>query len=207
MCGSRDSKIEISKNKRPEADEQLDLLIRMIDRSDRLRASYANRAAIVFSANALVLTTIGVLTGKVKMPFPLNLLVVLPIVVAIILVSISVLLALKASTGFSSSSNDEARFPTEHRFIFNPADTFLSVQAKFDTPDNNYQSCQKFMGKYQSLSYEKLIRMAGAELWVAYILQRKRNNHLKNSITFLLCAFFSLIFILLIVVPASFFTM
>lgn len=88
-----------------------DLICRLIERSDSARASYANRAAIVLAANALILTTIAALIDKRTPHFKWNI-VLLSLMTASLRASCwSVALALKAAVGEKTDSNAEANFP------------------------------------------------------------------------------------------------
>jgi hypothetical protein len=182
LGNSPDAELNDSGQNTPDDKTRLELLYKLIERSDRLRASYGSRAAMVLSSDALVLTTISVLIGKIKTDLLFSPVLLFLLLLSGVLVCASVALALLASTGFpNESSNDEANFPREHRFLFNPADTFskagVDVKGReFRDTQKVFESFEKFNDAYQQLTFKDLMKSASAELWVSYTLQRKRNN-------------------------------
>jgi hypothetical protein len=131
---------------------------------------------MVLSSDALVLTTISLLIGKIQTELLFSPVVLFLLLLSGVFVCASVVLALLASTGFpNESSNDEANFPPEHRFLFNPADTFS--KAGIDVKGREFRNTQKVFKSFeifnktcQQLTYEDLMKSASAELWVSYVL-------------------------------------
>jgi hypothetical protein len=124
--------------------EVVELVCRLIERSDSARASYANRAAIVLAANALVLTTVAALIDKRTPHFKVNIVLFTLMVGSLSASCCSVALALKAAVGQKKDSNTEANFPPDRRFLFNARDTFKLAEANEFASEHNESGFQQY---------------------------------------------------------------
>lgn len=166
-----------------EEKDRLELIQTLIERSDALRSSYSNRAALVLSADALIVATAAFLLEKVQNNHPYKILIAVLVIAALLLMFVSFELALKASASFAKSSSDEAGIERGQRIFFNTTDT-LSI----------FEGLESFKEGVWATDYKQLINYGCAELWVAYVLQRNRYDKVKKSMKWLRRAILLLIF-------------
>lgn len=123
---------------------RLELLKWLIDRTDNLRQSYNNRAAVILSADALVLATIAFLLDKT----PANHVHIFYVkgLAALSLASMfaSFVLSFKASLSFWQDSSRATKF-VEDRYFFNARATTRSKD--FDD----------FKGRFNSASFDEFL--------------------------------------------------
>ncbi len=155
----------------------------LIERADTLRESTANRAAIVVSADALLLAGITFLLDKALSNVgPYN-----PVERTVLAVSISIaviLLVLSlgfATTGIASvwrikgsafGSSDVPAHP-----FYNPFDTIKA-----------FKSFKSFEEAFKGISDEQINTCALSELWTIENLYYERYQTLRRAIGLLLCA-------------------
>jgi hypothetical protein len=171
--------------------ERTELLRWLIVRSDAMRATYANRAALIVSANAIILAAIVFLIDKKlsQGAGPLKSWISIFVFLSLGLMATSFILALTASITLRKSTRIATRFGGPPRLFFNPGETFTAY--------NDFDTLQK---EFQAMTYEDFLRNACAELWVALRVQQIRYKKLKRSIWFILGAFLSLALALVLVV-------
>ena len=173
-----------------EAKDQIDLLKWLVARSDSMRATYSNRAAMILSADAIILAAIAFLLDKsittTTQPWHYSLKIFA--FASLVLMTISFVLALTASIAYRHSR------ATAH--FTGPSRVFLNTRETFDPkvcPD-----FATFKTKFDALTEASFIESACAELWVDLRLQQIRYGRLKKSVLFILGAFLSLVVALII---------
>lgn len=168
---------------------RLDLLKWLIDRTDNLRQSYNNRAAVILSADALVLATIAFLLDKT----PVNHVHITYIkgLVGLSLASMfaSFVLSFKASLSFWQDSSRATKFVGD-RYFFN---------ARATTQSKDFDD---FKRRFNASSLDEFLSYGYAQLWASYLLQMQRYASLKAAnltllvaVTTLLLAIFVAFFI------------
>jgi hypothetical protein len=164
--------------------DRLEMLRWLIERGDTLRASYANRASIILSADALLLATIVFLSDKVlgQVNHPRRSSLSVFIIISVLSMCSSFILAMFASASLRWSSRKDTKFKGPMRYFYNATDTFKDLES-FDS----------FHDKFVSTNIDEFIKNGCAEMWVGHKLQRFRYNKLKVSILLLFVAVISLV--------------
>lgn len=154
---------------------RLELLKWLIDRADSLRQSYNNRAAVILSADALVLATIAFVLDKT----PANHIHIFYVkalgAISLVFMFASFVLSFKASLSFWHDSSRATKFG-EDRYFFNARTT--TRNKKFDD----------FKTRFNSASLDEFLSYGYAQLWASYLLQMQRYASLKAANLTLLIA-------------------
>jgi hypothetical protein len=163
--------------------EQIHLLQWLIERTDRMRATYSNRAALTLSADAIILAAIVFLLKNSAAPSPgwVRVLIILFALLSLVAMTISLCLAIAASITLRRSSRVATRFQGERRSFLNPAETL-----------DQFQDVIAFTEGFKTFGDQAFVEAACGELWVAYRMQRSRYRRLKWSMLSILVAFLSL---------------
>jgi len=169
---------------------KLELIKWLLGRTDSLRNSYGSRAAIVISANAIILACIIVFIDKRL--GAANFLVIPLVVLSLVLSTVSVVLAIMATANLRRNARTGTGYNGPIRQFLSPADMFA-----------NNTSFEPFRDSFNKLSEEEMVQSATAELYICLRFQGMRYAWLKASIKFLLAAFCALALSLLIVTMMS----
>jgi hypothetical protein len=172
-----------------EAKEEVELLQWLIVRSDNRRSSYGNRAALILSADAIILAAVVFLLDRsISQPGSLpRMLVLIPAFAALGFMFVSLVFALCATTSLGRNSRSATRFKGPPRHFLNPGETFADLK-----------SYEEFRETLQETTFETFVERGSAELWVALRLQHIRYKMLKTSMISILCAFTSLLIALVV---------
>ncbi len=158
------------------AQKRLDLLHFHIVRYDGLRAALANRASILISADTLLLAALGLLFAK-GIPHASESLHIIEIVSVILtfalasLILSSVYFALNAIITTKSSHTLFGDFP--NRLLYNHHDTFDAYKDR---------TAQEFINQSLTLTKDRLLESASAELWTRIRQQYLRFLYLRKAI-------------------------
>lgn len=165
--------------------DQLDLIRWLIDRSDKLRESVASRAAIVVSANALLLAGTTFLLGQTlsnlgqRSPIE-RVLLVMCVGVTFLLLVISLV---SATSGIINSWTVSRRTfgddVPEQLFI----SSFASVEA--------FSSFKPFKEGFDKTDKEQMVTYALGDLWLIQNIHRRRHQRVEFAIKFMLLAIIS----------------
>lgn len=171
--------------------ERIELIRWLLERTDALRATYSNRAALTLSADAIVLAAIVFIADKNAKapPGPLQQSIMVCAILSLLCMTISLFLAMAATVTLRRNSRVATRFQGCERCFLNPNETF-----------SMYQSFDAFLDGFREMDEDGFIRHAAAELWVSFRLQRMRYKYLRGSMIFTLGAFLSLTTALLIAI-------
>jgi hypothetical protein len=174
-----------------EEKDQIELVQWLIGRSDAMRASYSSRAALILSADAIILAAIVFLLDKNlgQSAGILRISITVFALASLVLMLISLIHAFNASISRKSSS-EATNYQGPGRVFLNPGDTF--------TPESERDNPEKFISEFQSLSSKEFIKGACGELWVDLKLQRSRYVKLKKAARFIVGSFLSLVIALLL---------
>lgn len=171
-----------------EEKERIELLKWLITRSDSLRSSYSNRAALILSADAIILAIFVFLLEKIlsQATGVLGLSVIVLSLLSLACMSVSLVLAITISASIRGSRKATG-FRGAARFFLSPPETFEELK-----------DFESFIERFKSMSSDDFIKSGCAELWVDLRLQQLRYNKLKKAIQFILAAFLLLVLALVI---------
>jgi hypothetical protein len=142
----------------------------LLDRSDHLRSSYANRAALVLGIDAGIL---GALFAVLGLTSPrLAGLASWLLATVLVLTFISVICAFLASSSLRSNARAVIKTNPERRLFLSPSDTFGEVGTEY----------KNFKGRFEESTQGCFLGYALSELYVALQLQHRRYFRLKLSI-------------------------
>ncbi len=174
-----------------DAKERLSMLTWMIDRYDVLRVAISRRAAIVLSADAILVTATiflfgqyhsGYLANAAKLTTAEEVITVAFIVFAvgtIGLLCMSILSATSSIVNVWGNSRDMLGDEPPHIYFFHARDTYEEL-GNFNT----------FRNRLEQSSNEDFISYAQAELWRVTVATYHRHNDLKKAIQYLYYAIF-----------------
>lgn len=154
--------------------KRLELLNFHITRYDGLRASTANRASILLSANTLILAALGILFTN-GIPDALKSSKILGVTALIMTLGVaslvlrSVYLALNAIVSTKSSRSLHGAIPD--RSLYNHADIVRRVT-----------SAQEFIEEALTLTEDQLLGGAAAELWTGIRQHYLRYQYLRRAV-------------------------
>lgn len=114
-----------------EPDVKLEHARWLLDRSDHLRSSYANRAALVLGIDAGVLGALFAVLGLARPR--LSVLVSCLLATALVFTFSSVVFAFLASSSLRSSARAATKADSERRLFLSPSDTFSEVGPSLQT--------------------------------------------------------------------------
>ena len=155
---------------------RLELLNFHIVRYDGLRATLANRASILISADTLLLAALGLLFTK-GIPHALESRHIMEIVSVILtfalasLILSSVYFALNAIVTTKPSHTLFGDFP--NRLLYNHHDTFDAYKDR---------TAQEFINESLTLTEDRLLESASAELWTGIQQQYRRHLFLRRAL-------------------------
>jgi len=153
-------------------DDRLHFLHWLIDRNDNMRLSYGTRAALIISSNAIVLTAIVFLLGKMTDTKTLNCSSIKALcVLSLISVVISMIYAILATISLRSSGIDK-----KHKRIYYHARNTLK----------NFRNLDELVIHFKNEPSDKLIDRGCHELWIIMKRLSSRMHRLRISIYFLL---------------------
>lgn len=166
-----------------EEKEHIELLKWLIERSDKMRLSYANRATLILSADAFILAAIVFLIDKNlgQLNSVWKILIIISSMVSLVFMLVSFIYAFNACIA-RKRSRETTEFKGSNRIFLNPGDTFEELE-----------NIDEFKTKFKTMSYQEFIENACAELWVELKLQDIRYRKLKKSVPFILFSFMALI--------------
>ncbi len=168
--------------------DRIELLRWLIGRSDAMRATYSNRAALILSADAIILAAIVFLLDKNVGQGVLKVSIIIFSVSSLVLMLVSLWQAFTASIT-RISSKKATGFQGPDRIFLNPSDTFKPPIG---------DDFEAFKRVFQNMSEQDFIERACAEFWVDLKLQQIRYSKLKRSVWFILTSFLSLAIALLL---------
>jgi len=153
-----------------EPDVRLEHARWLLDRSDHLRSSYANRAALVLGIDAGVLGALFAVLGLARPR--LTVLVSCLLAAALLFTFSSVVFAFLASSSLRSSARAATKADSERRLFLSPSDTFGEVGPKFTD----------FKSRFEASVADNFVGNVLSELHIALQLQHQRYQYLKVSI-------------------------
>ena len=158
------------------AQKRLELLHFHIVRYDGLRAALANRASILISADTLLLAALGLLFAKgiPRASESHNIMEIVSVILTFALASLilsSVYFALNAIITIKSSHTLFGDFP--NRLLYNHHDTFDAYKER---------TAQEFINESLTLTEDRLLESASAELWIGLRQQHRRYLYLRKAI-------------------------
>jgi hypothetical protein len=154
----------------PESDMKLEHARWLLDRSDHLRSSYANRAALVLGIDTGILGALFAVLGLVKPNFTGLARALTPL--ALMLTSISVVYAFLASSSLRSKRRTVDKEDSGKRLFLSPKNTFGEEAPEFTV----------FQSRFAASCQDAFIGHVVSELFVALSLQDRRYLCLKRSI-------------------------
>lgn len=171
--------------------DRIELLRWLITRSDTMRATYSGRAALILSANAIILAAIVFLMDKNLGQSAGDLRFTITIFAALSLFTMLFSLAFAFTASISPRSSRRAtNFQGSKRIFFNPSETFAH-----DSVGNDFGD---FRDKFENITTREIIESGCGEFWVDLKLQQVRYARLKNSVWFILASFVFLVVTLLL---------
>ena len=178
-------------------DQMLGLIQWHIDRYDRLRASTSSRAAVLLSANTLLLAGLALITNfhvntRRQLAAVWSLLLLFPLIftLGLVLLSMWACIGAIASTRKRKTNRNTLKASLPNRFVFNWSDTVKT------TVDH-----QGFAAKLLGSDYDDVLTAATAELWTDVRQHSQRHKHLRRGVAFFqICvlSFFLLAMLILI---------
>ena len=159
----------------------------LISRSDTLRSSYSNRAALVLATDTLILGIVFVILDKEHLQPEFYLLVALAL--CLVLALSSVVFAFLAVGTLGRSARDVTGSDAPPRFFLSPRETFVEIGEAYR--DRN-QRFAMFAHSFDKVHPESFHVALLAELHVDLLLQHIRYRNLKISVWLLLMAIVSL---------------
>jgi len=180
-----------------ERKERFATLTWLIDRYDVLRVAISRRAAIVLSADAILVTATIFIFGKFAGGFAdhpnmggnekfLVILIILLSLTSIGLLLLSLLMATYSIVNVWATSHEMLGEETPDMIFFHARDTFEKLE--------NFKS---FKQKLDSSTDEDFLTYAEAELWRVTVATYYRHGDLKKAIRYLFFATFPFFFTLL----------
>jgi hypothetical protein len=154
----------------PETEKKLEHARWLLDRSDHLRSSYANRAALVLGIDAGILGALFAVLGLTNPPFMSSTGVLLA--AALLLTSASVVYAFLASSNLRTRRRRIFEVDSDKRQFLNPTNTFGDEEPDFKT----------FKSRFDASSQDAFVEHVLSELYVALPLQDRRYFCLKRSV-------------------------
>ncbi len=179
--------------------DRLSILTWMIDRYDVLRVAIARRAAIVLSADAILVTATIFLFGQYHSFYlsglralstaerNMTVVFILAVVSAIGLLSISILSATSSIVNVWTKSNEMPGAGAPQIYFFHARDTY-----------DDFKNFAVFREKIDKTTDEDFLSYSVAELWRVIVATYHRHNDLKQAIIYLYWAIFPFIISLLI---------
>jgi hypothetical protein len=165
----------------PEPDVRLEHARWLLDRSDHLRSSYANRAALVLGIDAGILGALFAVLGLAR-PSLADLVAAL-LATALVFTFTSVIFAFLASSTLRGSSRAATKSDSGRRLFLGADDTFHELGLKF----------ADFKSNFENSSVDLFVEHVLCELHVALQLQNQRYRYLKASIVALFGAMVTLL--------------
>lgn len=179
-------------------DQMLGLIQWHIDRYDRLRASTSSRAAVLLSANTLLLAGLALITNfhvntNKRLAAIWSLLLLFPLIftLGLVLLSMWACIGAIASTRKRKTSRSTLRASLPDRFVFNWSDTMRSTL--------DYQG---FATKLLGADVDDVLTATVAELWTDVRQHSQRHKHLRRGVAFFqvcVLSFFLLAMLILVV--------
>lgn len=154
---------------------QVELAKWLLLRSDHLRSSYANRALLILTADAMLVASLFVLLQASRSA--LDCLAALGLATVLILVALSIAYAFFATGTLRENSRKETGCDGPARLFLSPADS-ESLLASFEV----------FKSHFLALDDSGTLAVVLSELQMDLVLQGRRYNHLKRSVFFFLVA-------------------
>ena len=163
----------------------------LIDRYDVLRVAISRRAAIVMSADAVLVTATLFLFGRfisgyVDQPIPstLGIKIVIFFIIILVLITIamlllSMLIATSSIVNVWIKSHDMLGIGTPQIYFFHARDTY-----------EDFKDFNKFKEKLDNTSAEDMLVYAEAELWRIIVATYYRHGDLKRAIRYIYYAIF-----------------
>ena len=171
--------------------ERLSMLTWMIDRYDVLRVAISRRAAIVLSADAILVTATIFLFGQYHSSYlagpdiisnseqKISIAFIVFAVSTIACLCFSILSATSSIVNVWSKSSDMPGGATPQIYFFHARDTYEDFK--------NFKSFQETM---QKTTNKDFLNHAEAELWRVIVATYVRHNDLKKAIVYLYWAIF-----------------
>lgn len=167
------------------AQKRLELLNFHIVRYDGLRAATANRASILLSADTLLLAALGLLftSGTPHALRGYHIFSIMPVLAVASLILCSVYLALNAIVATGSKSSRGLYGAIPDRLLYNHSDIFNAYK-------DRAAPVEEFIKEALTLTYDRLLKGASAELWTVIQQQHRRYRYLRKAVNlFVVSAF------------------
>jgi hypothetical protein len=158
----------------------IDLILWLLDRHDRWRLSLVPRAAVIISADALLLAGQTFLIDKTltKNGYCPNVLLFTVISIVITFLCISLILAVNSIANVWKPSRNLLDKHMSDRFIFHPSD--VASRKKY--------SYECFAVDLHNIDENTIYKAATAELWTVLLTHDYRYQYLRRSVQFLVIA-------------------
>jgi hypothetical protein len=153
-----------------EPDMRLEHARWLLDRSDRLRSSYASRAALVLGIDTGILGALFAVLGLAGLHFTSLAGVLLLLVLAF--TSASIVYAFLASSSLNIKSRKLTKEDSDKRLFLSPTNSFGEGVPNF----------ARFKESFENSDVDAFVTHALSELFVALALQDRRYHFLKRSI-------------------------
>ena len=159
--------------------EKIEMVKWHIQRYDALRASTANRAAMVLSANALLLASSTFLLDKIVANLNLyssyqRCFVLVSVSLTLLLLAISIFYAIRGVIAVSKTSRDLFGYDIPKHPFFSQRDTIES-----------FSGFQSFKEGFMDTNSEKMLSYALGDLWTVINQHFYRYQNLRTAIRFL----------------------
>lgn len=168
--------------------ERLDLVRWLIDNYDQRKASVAGRAAILLSADALLLAATTFLIDKLRtmvnqLSLPEQLMLIISVALSLILLVLSIAVATNGMANIWKTHAKKFGAEIPKRLYFYPRQTF-----------DEYTTFSAFLNSFQNINEQQLTENALGHLWVITGEYKERYQNLRRATRFLLLAIFPLVF-------------
>ncbi len=181
-------------------DEKIDLCRWLIIRHDTLRGSTSNRAAIILSADAVIITLVLFILDKSlnklnQLTLIEMLLYILFVSMTIVFLLISIVWCLNAIASIWRPIGEEISLSQDgsERLYYNARDTIRT----FKTPN-------QLLDSINSIEKESELSFAIMEMWGTYNLYRKMYEYMRKALKLFVISFFPLIALLVIYIAIQF---
>ena len=164
-------------------EEKLEILFKLIERYDTLRGSIANRAAIILSANAILLGATTFLIDKVlanpQQSSSTKLISILSIAATVILLALSIAYATSVIANIWRTSRNTLEIRSPDRLFFHAKETV-----------EKFEDFNSFEEGFRMMTQDQLITYALSELWSLGKNYRRRYGIMGQAIRYFLFSIF-----------------
>jgi hypothetical protein len=152
-----------------------------LQRNDNLRSSIANRATIVLTANAVVITAVLFLIDK---NYAKNNLTIIMTIISLLFVLLSSFFSIVSILSLKKAKKivNDKKFSMSEMLFYFASGTLKQLDTK-----------EKFVSKLKETDKEEFLRYASTSLWYGMNLFANRYTKLRISVIFLIAALIILI--------------